>query len=196
LSYSYWTGDLPIDFSKSFPEWAEAFLVPYFDDNIPEEIGYSRIYNRIIFPIYRKGELMCWQGRGPPDHPQKWLTVSPKYAWGFKYPYIKEGVYDRYIITEDIISAIKVGKIYSTISILGSSVNTPLVQFLISKSNKFVIWLDGDKAGASGTEKLLCKLKMLANLTVIRTKHDPKFYTIERIKQILRENLVMTRREV
>jgi hypothetical protein len=195
-AYSHWTGDLPLDFSKDFPEWAEIFLRACFDAEIPEEIGYSMIYDRIIFPIYREGQLMCWQGRGPPNHPQKWLTVSPKYSWGGKYPYIKEGTYDRYIITEDIISAMKVGEIYPTISILGASVNTPMVQFLLDKSNKFVIWLDGDTAGATGTKKILCKLKMLADLTVIRTKHDPKFYTLSRITQILRENLIMGRKEV
>lgn len=182
-----WDGKLPSDYQTGSlsGEWI-VYITQFLDLEFANKVcGYSSIYNRLIFPIYdNNSTLKCWQGRSLHSEP-KWITTSARYPWGNKYPFISSDS-ERYVIVEDIISAHKVSQVHPTIALLGSSPSNTLCNFLLSKANKFIIWLDNDEAGKEGTKKLLQKMNMCATLEIRNTKYDPKLYSLKRIEEILK----------
>lgn len=175
-------GQLPADYSSEMPQEYHDWIAQYLPVELFPE--YSKTYGRLIFPIYYKGELKCWQGRALNREP-KWLTKSGRHPWGTKFPYIS-GNSNTYVITEDIISAIKVSQVHPAISILGSSVNQEYVNFLLTLGSEFIIWLDNDEAGHKGAQQLFDKLKLCANIKLIHSEFDPKCYSVTRIREYLK----------
>src|SRR3990167_9020022 len=118
-----WTGYLPPTTNK-IPINYRIWLEKYFTPDQYKQLGllWSDEYNRLVLPVRsRDGTLTCYQMRSI-THDPKWITVSPEYPWGHKYPWISEWGAESYVITEDILSALKVSFIHPTVSILGSSV--------------------------------------------------------------------------
>jgi len=179
-------GTLPSDcFDSKMPEEYKEWIVRYLHpDLLQKYCAYSKFYNRLIFPINYQGKLMCWQGRAINREP-KWLTKSNQHPWGKKFPYIS-GDSNAYVITEDIISAIKVSQVHPAISILGSNVNQEYVNFLLTLGSEFIIWLDNDEAGRHGTQLLFDKLKLCAKIKIVNSEYDPKEYSLTRIEEYLK----------
>lgn len=90
------------------------------------------------------------------------------------------------VLTEDILSAIAVSKVFRSAAVLGTSVSAKNVQELTAVSMRFVLWLDGDKAGVRGSRKIEKALLMQgAEVRVVRTARDPKYYTKAEIQRIV-----------
>lgn len=188
-----WNGGLPGDCIKDgIPLDYEKWIGLYFSSW--DEVGdiyWSPSMWRLVFPIYHEGVLKCFQARSVDDQP-KWITYSPEYKWGKRYPFIQQKEKDApFVLVEDIISALKVGLAYpNVIALLGCSINFPLCNFLSSLSDRFIIWLDGDAAGIKGTDKLIHTLTPVSKyLSTIRTTNDPKCYSKERVKELIDEKL-------
>jgi hypothetical protein len=181
-------GKLPWDCQiTAIPTHLLEWYTQYLDTKyMADYCSYSKFYNRLIFPIYdRTGQLMCWQGRAI-DREPKWLNKGFKQPWGRKYPYVSRYAAQRYVVTEDIVSAIKVAEAgWPAIALLGSSINQEYANFLLSLASTFIIWLDNDAAGQHGCHSLFDKLKLCAKVNIIETKYDPKCYSLTRIKEIL-----------
>lgn len=183
LNLASWEGKLPYDFvpnvfTDDHKEYLSQFESPFIN------CGSSKYYNRIIFPVYYLCTLKCFQGKSLTDD-IKWITMSHKYKWGNKFPYISHSHSNRWVIVEDMISAMVVSQVVPTIALLGSSVNKDLINFLLSFGNDFIIWLDNDEAGRNGTKKLLKELALCATLEIVNTKFDPKYYSVNRVREIL-----------
>jgi hypothetical protein len=192
-----WTGHLPEDYGVHSPDsLAQDFLSLYqLCDRINEnddiispgiDYGWSKELQRLVFPIYHPTtyQLMCYQARAF-SHEPKWLTCSPQYKWGKKYPaffnFFKKSPM---IITEDIISAYTISRCdYRSVALLGCNPSLSLVNLLSSVSMDFIVWLDGDSAGTKGANNLYNKLKFVSEAQILTTSRDPKEYSLLEIKE-------------
>ncbi len=92
------------------------------------------------------------------------------------------------IITEDILSAIKVYRSgFSSIAILGTSVSTTAAS-RIGYYEHVICWTDGDKAGDAAWRKLRKRMALYdTRLSRIRTDDDPKNISITEINRLIGE---------
>lgn len=172
---------LPADFTHNIPSQGLAWLYKYrlTDQNILKwKIGYSPMLKRVIMPVYNKGELVYWQGRtlttpNKRDNP-KYINVMKStrdsiYFWNLRGT-------DRIVLVEDILSAIRVGKICSSIGLLYAYVPDDLVFQCSSKYKDVILWLDWDK-----NDRVFDRVKRYRTLGLpvksIMTKNDPKAYS-------------------
>lgn len=89
-------------------------------------------------------------------------------------------------LVEDIRSALKVAQVCDTLCLLGTSLSTQDRLKLVDKYDIIYLWLDGDEAGKKSSKKIFDKLKMCTTVKYIETKKDPKYYSLDEIKDKLR----------
>jgi len=147
-------------------------------------IGYSARYDRVIFPVYWGRELVCYTGRTMKpirrENP-KFMKVVKN---GIKNPYfvVNNLVSKDVVIVEDVVSAIRVGKVADSYALLSTHIPDNLVLRLSELYKRIHIWLDPDKRGKS--IKLLRRyLSFGINMRVVLSQKDPKFYTDEEIRR-------------
>ena len=185
---------LPQDFSndiKSFDPKAYAWLLEHDitdDEIIKYNIGYSQYYKRLIFPVYQNDELVYWQGRSMEPKSKensKWINIKQLGREDIYFVVQKPMSFDKVVLVEDILSAIKVGRVVNTIALLGSYISDDLILFL--KTKEIYIWLDKDKTVAA--IKYFMRLRATGIKTHLRvTSRDPKFYLEEEIRRKINGN--------
>jgi hypothetical protein len=97
---------------------------------------------------------------------------------------------DMVVVTEDILSAIKVYRAgYSSIAVLGTNIS-PTTAAAIGEYPSVVCWTDADKAGDKAWVQLRQRLSLYdLELRRIRTEEDPKNITLSGIKSLLESTL-------
>lgn len=153
-------------------------------------IKYYPQWDAIVLPYYSKdNELLFYQVRcirynmGP-----KYQTFGQKQLFWSKDSPKRDFV----VIVEDIISAIKVGEVAQTVSLLGTSLKDRDMLTLATRYDTIVVWLDGDKPGRRSSRKLVKKLSLMVNVIEINTRDDPKCYETDDIIGILKRALKAT----
>lgn len=150
--------------------------------------GGKRVHfsDRIILPKYNDDKLIFYQARAltKGDDP-KYHTVGPKQCM-FRS---KQAETDYIVLVEDIMSAIRVGEVATSISLLGTKINTRQLLTLAENHVNIIVWLDGDKAGLEGSRKLKGLLSLVTNVAEIKTEKDPKCYTTEEIEVLISDAL-------
>lgn len=150
-------------------------------------IYWSEPIKRVVIPVYSKGKLVYWQARGVlGDHPAKYINPSVDRSsilyWCSPSKTCKDS---RIVITEDIMSAIRVGKHITTASLMGTKTSSSqLTQ--ITAYNQVTIWLDPDSAGEEGAYKLKKAASLLSTVDIITSKVDPKNLSDSEIRTILK----------
>lgn len=158
-------------------------------------ILYSVGSSRVILPVYNeRSDLIFYQARAVErGHSPKYLNPAVDRE---KVRFVtREATFnDTAIITEDILSAIRVGdrKGYTAISILGTKASTSDLTY-IQQYSRVWLWFDGDQAGINCTRKTKKQLEMLGiNPIVISTPKDPKEYSTNEINNILEKHTCST----
>jgi DNA primase len=154
-------------------------------------IGYSPKSNRVILPVHElDGELVAFIARATDNQ-------QPKYIAKYKQGNIdavftslhKEGSPFDLVVTEDCLSAIRVGRFNTARSLLGTSADAGKIMSLLAglpRLPRIAVWLDGDKAGKNGRNKLVRQLVLQgAEVKRINTPKDPKMYTNAEIERII-----------
>jgi len=144
----------------------------------PEEMKQFRwCEEKSLLVLYQSEDY--WQGRnfGTPSVP-KYLSEGVK-------PFIKYGSdNDTLVLVEDILSAIKVGRVYSASPMLGTM---PLKSHLshLRPYKNVICYLDRDAAIKS--VRNAAKLSEMIGKTVrsVITEYDPKKYSVDDIKNII-----------
>jgi len=144
---------LPSDTSLSIiPSAGLAWLYQYgiTDEEIKQfNICYSERYKRLILPVYNKNGLIYWQGRNlgkvSKENP-KYLNIRQSgaknvYFKAYRHNHIQS---DILVIVEDILSAIKVGRHFNSLALLGSYFPLDILKEF-SDYAKIIIYLDSDK---------------------------------------------------
>lgn len=144
-------------------------------------------------PVSQRVILPCgggfWQGRAinPGQQPKYLAPLVPKV-----YP--RWGAGHTVTLTEDILSAYKVGKAGAFgLCMLGTSLPAELLADILSQSLSVNVWLDNDllplhpvNRGQIAAKKVITQLRSLGvSVRNIVTEHDPKLIHLQRIKEIL-----------
>lgn len=172
---------LPRDFTLDIPPegrlWLfKASITPYMARQAG--IGYSEYFKRVIIPVYKGSELIYFQARALyKDQEPKYINPKvDKSAIG--YWVIPEGAgHEQIVLTEDILSAIRVGAFAPALSPLGTSLSVTLAN-KIDEYDEVITWLDPDPAGEDGSHNMRKMLKLIGMQTRdIVSKADPKNLT-------------------
>lgn len=187
---------LPYDYTTDYqtiPEHAAAWL---YKSGVSAScaasygIGYSPAMDRIILPVYDGvvgGTLAVVQARAvSPRHEPKYLNQEG--VGKGEVLFVSHRGYEGpscVCITEDILSAIRVGEVMPAVSPLGTSLSDAQAGKL-AKCSTVYIWLDPDEAGEKGAIKMRRKLLTICKqVYIIKSTHDPKYYCNQEIKRIL-----------
>lgn len=88
------------------------------------------------------------------------------------------------VIVEDPVSYIKVGRLASSLPLLGATIPTSVHKWAVGKFKSVRVWLDIDKATRSFIEASKFS-QYIPDTRSILTEYDPKEYSTEQIKFIL-----------
>ena len=175
---------LPEDAQKYLPVNVNSWLQKY---NLTErELSvlnplYSFERDLLIFPVYGPDGLLMYQGRyfGENVKHPKYLTYGAKDVL-----HILGNDPETIVVTEDVISAVKVSTVTSALPLWGSGIPLGLARRLSDRFKRLGIWLDMDKAKES--------LRMRSDLSPlfddvfsVITPKDPKEYNHEEIAGFL-----------
>ena len=181
---------LPEDAVDLIPKKALDWISKYHLTN--EEFSkvkplYSYERDLFIFPVYDfDGTLLMWQGRyfgNNPKHP-KYLTRGAKDVLHI----VGDQTGDAVVLTEDLISAIKVGTVINAMPLWGSSMPLGTLRKLSDRFKCLVLWLDMDKA----KESLVFRSKFqpwFEQVFSLVTPKDPKEYLTDEIRRLLNEEI-------
>lgn len=176
---------LPADSSTQIDKVALDWLHKY---NITdtERIKYRMLWSaekqQLIFPLYDgNSNLLAWQARCfDPNAKAKYFSQGKihevLYFCGKKTTPL--------ILVEDLLSAIKIGRIGVAMPLFGSEASTTLLMRLKAHYNGIIVWLDSDKWKNSHDIVNRAKSIGLPAMSVF-TNLDPKEYTDDKIKFFL-----------
>lgn len=180
--------ELPKDFTTDIPIEGRLWL---YKASITEslikkyKIGYSEELRRVILPLYRYNKLIWFIGRAVHigQEPKYIAPSESRDAVMFQSGKLGSNV----VVTEDILSAIRVGELVSAVSLLGTKMT--IEQLDVLSNHKVFLWMDNDSAGWNATKKIERELSMVTDVVRIHTDHDPKQYTRNEMRDILKEAL-------
>lgn len=182
------TVELPYDYTTQLPQEAQVFMLKYAISEkmlFRQDIGYSPKREMFVYPLYDHGVLKGVQYRClyPDPEVPKYITIGEKPPYIVNHP-----TSDDIVITEDILSAVKVGKYANALCLLGTSLNFEHLKTLIAgKYKRIFIWLDNDTAGVKGRRKVDTELRLFGITPIILTAEgDPKETFYKEIEEKLR----------
>ena len=175
---------MPAEFDpRLWPEPARIWLYKAGLSNARiEELGFywSPDMRRVVMPVLNdQGTLVYWQARA---FDTRFKYINPP----VDKPIYKQGCGPLLVLTEDILSAARVGEVTTAWSLLGTSADDRILSDILATGLPVRVWLDPDKAGLKGRRKLVPKLRAYGvDAVSIKTAKDPKFYSNEEIRQFL-----------
>lgn len=183
---------LPDDFTTRIPkEYSTWFTSNGLDFEYLSKytVGWSDMMQRIIIPVYHNNILVSWQARAVHSwQSPKYMTANSANVSHVLY-YTGENKQSNHIVlTEDILSALKVGKVTKAASILGTSLSLIRTMTLVNKKLKVIVWLDPDAPGQTAAKKCIKSLQLygipVGNIVSIK---DPKAHSLDEIRQYIAE---------
>lgn len=134
---------------------------------------------RVILPVRHNGKVIYWQGRGFDSARPK--AVNPSVN--------REGLVARYgsgewiALTEDILSAAKVGEVGEAWALLGTVLSYSTAMELAALNKPVLLMLDDDAAGRRGAAEAARTLGLLGVSTKqVYFGRDPKYIDRETIR--------------
>jgi DNA primase len=199
LDYSSTTTiKLPKDFTTEIPPREAVWLYKWGVSARLAElygIGYSATMRRIVIPIMQDGELVGTIARSTIGEKPKYLErVNAGVVFSSKPDLVLPAKTDTggsslpdLVITEDVVSGIRVGRITQAVAILGTSIDTrQILGCLRSSPRSVAVWLDNDKAGRQGSATVYRALSLQGlNVSVLFTGKDPKAYSNSELRSLL-----------
>lgn len=180
---------LPPDFTTEIPDtpykWVSQFLSA--TELIEHIVGWSEELQRLIFPIYspdQKYHLLFWTGRyfGSVKTAPKYYTMGERSKVLHIIP--SEVISEKLVLTEDIVSAIKVSRQCSAMPLFGTNMPLEHATTLSKRFSELVVWLDPDMKATSIKQAL--KLEPWFERTrCIFSEKDPKAHTDQEIGKYL-----------
>ena len=182
------TRELPEDFTLHIPDVHTTWLSSAGISAVRAQrlgIGWSDKLQRVVLPIYDGfGKILYWQARAVREgHKPKYSNpaVSKSDLLYWQSPNESK---DLVVVTEDILSAIRIGKHVCAASILGTKTSDSQASQL-SAFKEVVYWLDPDDAGYEGARVGCRKLGLVTRTREIRSEADPKNLSDGRIRELL-----------
>lgn len=176
--------ELPKDFTTEIPIEGRLWL---YRASITESlikkynIGYSEGLKRVIVPVYRYNKLIWFIGRAVHKLQEpKYIAPSESRDRILFHSGVAKKIV---VVTEDILSAIVVGKVTPAISLLGTKLS--IEQLNVLMQYEIILWLDSDLAGRNANKKIARELAMVTDVHTVVTQEDPKMLTKQKIREVL-----------
>jgi len=135
-----------------------------------------------VVPVYEAGEVVFWQARAYDKRQPKYL--SPPVDRSALLP--RYGRADRIVLTEDLLSAFKIGLVGEAWCLMGTHASPRLIAALLARKAPVLCWLDPDGPGRRAAAKVHKQLKAYGiEVRVIRSERDPKLHTFDEIKECI-----------
>jgi len=136
---------------------------------------------RVVLPIIENNRLLYWQARG--FDPKAAKYINPPVP---EKPAFRIGNGPVLVLTEDILSAVRVGGVTEAWCLMGTSITDKVLSAIIATRKRVLVWLDPDGAGVKGRRKFVPRLRAYGvDATAITSDKDPKYYSKEEIAHIL-----------
>ena len=182
---------LPEDFTTDIPPEHRTWLYRgSVDDHAAMEagIGWSSYLQRVVLPLYSdSGVLLYWQARAI-HKGQEPKYINPQTdKTGLLYragAHPQDSSKRRVVVTEDILSAIRVGKHTPAVSILGTHTSDQQAGVL-AEYQRVSYWLDPDSAGKRGSLEGCKLLAPVTEVEILTSKKDPKNLPDRVIREVL-----------
>lgn len=180
--------ELPKDTTTEIPKEYKSWLYKASLSNstiVAVGIGWSPSLHRIVLPLYGPDHnLLYWQARAvSPDQIPKYINPPcDKTRLIYSASYSRDT--RRIIVTEDILSCIRVGAHLPTVSIMGTSTSYYQANYL-SNYDRVSYWLDPDEAGHRGSKKGIQMLQALTDVEALTSPCDPKNLSDREIRAVL-----------
>lgn len=187
---------LPEDFQYSMPDVGYAWLLKGGVNQFLIEhygIGWSDAMHRVVIPVFSEASLSAVQARAVlPGQKPKYLNKTgfgTSLFWSDDAVMLQEPIGDWGVLTEDILSTIRVGRIQHAVASLGTSLNHRNASRILQRHPSMLVWYDGDDAGIRGAAKARKTLELQgAEVRGIKTSRDPKSYSNEDIAKIIKDH--------
>jgi DNA primase len=190
---------LPKDFTTEIPPNEAVWL---YRAGVSTEIarhygfGFSVSLKRVVLPVYSDGALVGFTARSTVGAKPKYIermvsanavfiadpatSLPPTDDW-------PEGSGPDVVFVEDILSAVRVGRIAKRcMALLGTSANAEQLCGAGLSNGTVHVWLDPDRPGRVAAHKLERTLALQGYKTKrIRTDKDPKYYSNREIRRLL-----------
>jgi len=146
---------------------------------------------RVVLPVVQDGELVYWQARDP-----DWTRASkrPKYI---NPPIDKSALVATYghgpgiVLTEDILSAFRVGQMTEAWALLGTNLTDAVLARLLERRAPVAVWMDPDTAGQRSARDTTRRLALCGvPARCIQSVRDPKLLSRRELSLALRPDIV------
>lgn len=155
------------------------------DDISTLGIYYNSKTDRVVLPVTRDGRVIYWQARGFDKSRPKYINPSVADP-----PAAKFGAGGSVVLTEDYLSAFRVGQHTEAWALLGTSLKPGVLSELLTYQNDIKIWLDPDLAGQSKGRDAARLLRTYGkSVVMLHSDRDPKLLSSSEIQEILCANL-------
>lgn len=190
------TVELPEPRVYDTKEWPLAEKVWFFKMGLSlAMIGKLGLYwcpdlGRVVLPIMQEDQLVFWQARSQRRAP-KWIAPRiPKEGLTARYGV---GKGDLLVLTEDALSAFKVGQVTESWSLLGTKLHASVLHELVQSGRPVATWLDNDTGRANGSNpgqeaaaQIGARLRAFGiEYKNITSDRDPKNYNADDIRRML-----------
>lgn len=181
--------ELPPDFTKEIPDYAAIWLYKagiYKSTAEAYRFGWSDSLKRVILPVYDKEALVFMQARSIDGRKPKYLNNSAISKASVLFRSAGSPTLRRVVVTEDILSSVRVGVHVPAVSTLGTSLSDEQAYWIASHYDEVAVWFDPDGAGKKGSSEACKKLRLLGvRATCTSSDKDPKCYSNREMLSIL-----------
>lgn len=182
--------DLPMPAVRDVREWPDGAATWLFKAGLSTaDIGALGIYycpeiDRVVLPVFDDDRKpLYWQARALDKWRPKYIGPTPKPAslvarWGSA---------DAVTLTEDMLSAIKVGLSGGEgLCLFGTAMQNSVLAYLLCRMQPVNVWLDPDPAGQKAANRVLRQLAGLGlKVRRVASERDPKLHTRDEIRHLL-----------
>jgi DNA primase len=173
--------------AAQWPKEARLWLykIGMSNDDIKEAgFYYCTRLARVVLPVKDASGVVYWQARNLTQKDGRPKYLNPLVDKSTFFARYGEG--DQIVLTEDILSAWKVGRVTAAWSLLGTSLSQSQCLSLMRHGLPVYIWLDPDAAGIRAASKIFKQLTAYGvDARVIRSDTDPKLLSREDIRRKL-----------
>lgn len=145
---------------------------------------------RVVLPIFEDDQPVFWTARSTSASP-KWLGPRVKKRGLFAKYGVGKGTH--VVLTEDPLSAYKVGLVSEAWSLLGTKLQPRHMTQLAELGRPVIVWLDDDKGrpggsnpGQEAARKIAAQLRTLGlQVRNMKSDRDPKYYPRHELEKML-----------
>lgn len=148
------------------------------------KLGWSEKLQRLIVPVYKKDDLLAVMARDVTGLMKRKVLNSEHRKDTLFYSKSAECLTEKIVLVEDAFSCIKVGEVAACWALNGTALTEEVTKKL-TRMSEVTVWMDPDSPGRRAAVKIKKALGSITRVKIITSDRDPKYYTIEEIKEIL-----------